>query len=191
MKVGFYHTGPPSPYAAAMVASVRRVMPDVDVAQLPAPDGPIARAVLEAYASVEGEWLFVDTDVILQEDVRSIFDQPFDVAVATREGTFRPGEDGSKFMTRMPFNKGVVFSRSQPFWRAALDRITEMKPAAQGWMGDQQAMCDVIASGAFRVVTLPNRYNYPPQFRGEPVADKAALHFKGPRKPWMLERRAA
>lgn len=191
MTVGFYHAGPPSPYAAAMVASVRRVMPDVHVVQLPASNGPIARAVLEAYASVSGEWLFVDTDVILQEDVRPVFDQPFDVAVATRAGTFREGEDGSKFMARMPFNKGVVFSRSQAFWVAALERMAGMKPAAQAWMGDQQAMCDVIASGAFHVLTLPNRFNYPPKFRGEPVADKAALHFKGPRKPWMLERRAA
>lgn len=190
MRVGYYHAGPRSLYAEAMVDSVRRVMPDVEVVHLTATATPIALAVLEAYASVDGEWVFVDTDVVFQEDVRHVFEQPFDIAVATREGTFMDGEDGSKFMARMPWNKGVVFSRSRAFWQRAYGRLLGMKSSQQDWMGDQQAMCDVLQSGAFAVLTLPNRYNYPPKFRGEDVRDKAALHFKGNRKAWMLGRAA-
>lgn len=206
MTVGFYHAGPPSPHAALMVASVRRHMADVSVVQM-SPEGTartpgvtavafqppqprIARAVLEAYASVAGNWLLLDTDVLVLRDVREIFRfADFDIAVAERAGTFKPGEEGSKFMTQMPYNKGVVFSRSQAFWAAAVERIATMRPERQEWMGDQQAMCDVIASQQFRIFRLPNRFNYPP---ATPVdgADKAILHFKGPRKAWMAGRAA-
>jgi lipopolysaccharide biosynthesis glycosyltransferase len=200
VNVGFYHDGPPSAHAAAMVASVSRVMPGTPIFQF-SPEGTatmkgvtrivtppqplIARAVLEAYASVTGEWLFLDTDVLVLQNVEKIFVMEFDVAVAERRGTYKPEEERRKFMARMPWNKGVVYSRSQPFWEAAVARIGQLKESAQAWMGDQQAVCDVVASGAFHVATLANTFNYPPQHRHD-GADKHVLHFKGPRKPWML-----
>jgi lipopolysaccharide biosynthesis glycosyltransferase len=207
VTVGFYHAGLPSAHAAAMVASVGRVMPGVEVAQFSPPDTAvvpgvsalrvrptqpkIARAVIEAYASVSGEWLFLDTDVIVQQDVSDVFRQAFDVAVATREGTFKDAaEEASGLMARMPYNKGVVFSRSCLFWANVLVAIDGLKDGAQHWMGDQQAMCDVIAAGAFAVRTLPNTYNYPPKSLHDDVRDKACVHFKGPRKAWMLGRAA-
>lgn len=207
MTVGFYHAGPPSAHAAAMVASVRRVMPAVEVAQFSPPDTAmvpgvaavrhmpvqpkIARAVIEAYATVSGEWLFLDTDVLVQQDVSEVFRQAFDIAVATREGTFKDAaEETSGLMARMPYNKGVVFSRSSLFWANALVAIDGLKDGAQHWMGDQQAFCNVIAGGAFTVLTLPNTYNYPPKSQHEDVRDKACVHFKGSRKAWMLGRAA-
>lgn len=208
MTIGFYHAGSVSPYAAAMVASARRVMPTVPVVQfspndtaavrgvndvrITAAESRIARAVLEAFASVSGEWLFLDTDVLVQRDVQAVFDQAFDVAVAQRAGTFKDeAEAATAFMARMPVNKGVVFSRSQAFWQSALETICAYKDCRQQWMGDQQAVCEVIASGVFHVEHLPNAFNYPPKTAREDVREKALLHYKGDRKAWMLARRIA
>lgn len=206
MTVGFFHVGPAGSVhvrlAERLVASVRRVMPNVPIVQMtdsetPAIAGvfhverreprPIAIGTLEHFAACDGDWLLVDTDVIVQADVRHIFRHPFDIAVATREGTLRRREVGKKFMDRMPFNKGAVFSRSPAFWAAAADlRLQSEK--AQAWMGDQQSMNTIIRSGAFKVITLPSGYNYPPLTAREDVSRHQILHYKGDRKPWMLER---
>lgn len=199
MRVGFYHVerggtsrGTARALVDRMVQSVRAAMPGVEIAEMTGPvDRPMALGVLEAYASVSGDWLFLDTDVIVQEDVRCVFDTDFDLAVADRTGTFRPGEPETKFMRRMPVNKGVMFSRSQAFWRDTAEACCAYRPERQEWMGDQQAVNDVILRGAYLVQVLPNRYNYPPHARHEDVRDKAILHFKGGRKGWMLDRRAA
>src|SRR6478735_2923399 len=130
MTVGFFHVArvetPHVKLAAALIRSVRRAMPDVPIVHLTDetttaiagidhlqrhPPAPIALGCLEAYAACDGEWLFVDTDVIVRHDVRPIFDRAFDIAVAHRDGTLRPGEVGTKFMASMPYNKGAVFSR--------------------------------------------------------------------------------
>jgi len=209
MKVGFFHAGPSgTPHvllAAQMIRSVRRQMPDVEIVQFThahsvtmadvdrkvvRPTLPLALAVLDAYATFSGEWLYVDTDVLVQRDVRHVFDRSFDVAVATREGTLKDAEIGTKFMARMPYNKGAVFSRSQAFWRASVETLKQAKPARQAWMGDQQAMNDVIAAGMFHVETLPAEYNYAPHSRTEDVSDKFLTHWKGSRKAWLLERAA-
>lgn len=211
MRVGFFHVETadrPSgiPFASRMVRSVRAAMPgaaitqftrldDVERHRVPdvdqlivRPAAPMALAVLEAYASAgAGEWLFLDTDVVVQHDVRDVFSDPeFDIAVATREGTLKPKEIGSKFMAGMPYNKGVAFSRTGAFWSAAAARLRAATAADQAWMGDQRATNDTIATGTFRVKVLPNHYNYPPFKRTENVSAKAILHFKGPRKAWML-----
>ncbi len=151
--------------------------------------GPVALNSLEAYAiSGAGDWLFVDTDVEIRSDVRHVFDDPdFDVAVATREGTLLDKEVGTKFMARMPFNKGAVFSRCSAFWKAAAAHLRTLKPEQQAWMGDQVAVNHVIGSGQFRVKVLSNAYNYPPKSKTDDVSQKHILHFKGPRKAWALE----
>jgi hypothetical protein len=153
------------------------------------PAGPIALRCIEAFASVPGDWLFVDTDVEIRSDVSRVFDDPdFDIAVATREGTLLEKEIGTKFMARMPVNKGAVFSRSQAFWQACAEHCRKLPEKQQQWMGDQIAFNHVIASGQFKVKILPNAYNYPPKSKTDDVRGKHILHFKGPsRKTWALE----
>lgn len=208
MNVGFFHAGrgderQARARIAVLLQSVRAALPGVPVAHFtdlttaPVKGAdvvlrrnvlPIATARVDAYASVSGEWLFIDSDVIVQVDVRRVFDQVFDVALADRRGTLRPEDAEGKCVTAMPYNSGVIFSRSPAFWQAALVRIAELSVKRQGWMGDQQAMCDVIASGAFDIKVLPSTYNYPPHRHDENVSDKAILHFKGrSRKDWMLD----
>jgi hypothetical protein len=209
VRVGFYHAARgdetvPRARIAALVASVRSQMPAVrlthftDLVTAPIvgvddvlrrPMLPIAHARIDAYAAVEGDWLFLDTDVIVQENVSDVFRQSFDVAVSDRVGTLRDVDYGTKFMALMPYNSGVMFSRCQAFWRAALQAVDGYSPKRKVWMGDQQALCDVIASGRFAVAVLPSRFNYPPHRHDEDVSDKAILHFKGKtRKSWMLQR---
>lgn len=206
MKVGFFHVDrgetPHRRLAGLLIASVRRAMPGVPIVHLTDavtppidgvdlvmehPQGPVALACLDAYAACTGEWLFVDTDVIVRRDVRAVFDRSFDIAVADREGTLLPKELGTKFMARMPFNKGAVFSRCPAFWRAASDRLRTMSSRRQEWMGDQQAMNDVIGTKAFNVAVLPASFNYPPTSRTDDVREMSILHYKGSRKGWMVE----
>lgn len=208
MTVGLYHvTIPGRPHVAPpalTIASVRRTMPGVQIVQwttqasmaLPGvdavvirPELPLALAFVDARSSVEGDWLFLDTDVLVQRDVRSIFDARFDIAVATREGTMRAHEIGSRFMARNLYNAGVVFSRSQAFWLAAWQRAEEMV-GRHAWGCDQESINAVIASQKFDVAVLPNTYNYPPFTADEDVRDKAIVHYKGKRKVWMAERAA-
>jgi len=209
MKVAFVHVGQtPSETVGLLVASAKRVMPHVPVVHLtdgatPAVAGVdevqrhavsplVALAVLELYALAgAGTWLFVDTDVLVQAPVDHVFEHAtFDIAVASREGTYRPGEAGSKFMTRHPYNKGVVFSRRTTFWQDAATVLRGMKVCTQAWMGDQLAMNAVIDQWRYKVHVLDSRYNYPPQSKSEALGDKFLLHFKGPRKTWLMERAA-
>ncbi len=213
MTVGFVHVGPVHAEHAALmgmlIRSVRATMPAVaivhltDLATEAAPgvdevcrrpvSSAVALAVLQLYAEASAlapAWLFVDTDVLVHAPVDHVFSQDFDVAVAKRDGTFRPGEADTKFMRSMPFNKGVVFSRSEPFWRDAVARLQAMKSTRRAWMGDQLAMNEAIASGRYRVRVLDARYNYPPQSKAENLSGQFVTHWKGPRKAWLLERAA-
>jgi len=207
MNVGFYHITREDTRSSTMpdlmVRSVRRHMPDAWIVQFGTDLSmrltdvnyfvrraplPMALALIEykKFISVTGEdWLFLDTDVVVQRNVSEVFDdREFDLAVATREGTMRPHEVGSRFMARNPYNCGAIFSRSAEFWRHAYARA-EQHIGRHDWGCDQEAMCQVIASERYRVKVLPNDYNYPPHSADEDVSAKAIVHYKGSRKKWM------
>lgn len=191
--------------ATALIESVHRVMPGVPVVQFtdeetPAvpgvdtvarlPAAPMAVLRMRHHGQVKGEWLFVDSDVVVQRDVRGVFDAPFDIAVTTRNWAhLRPA---AGFTERMPFNVGVVFSRSRQFWRDVTNRLLRASRSQQQWMGDQQAICDLIPTGRYRVAYLKgSRYNFPPALESDPETDlmqhKAAiLHYKGPQRKALL-----
>lgn len=214
MRIGVAHVAdretPHVALAAKLVASVRRTMPGVPVvhltdaltAPLAGVDGVlrsdidasrVALAVLDLYAEAHqqpGPWVFVDSDVLFHAPVEHVFREPFDLAVASRDGTLKPCELGTRFMARMPYNKGVVFSRSRAFWQDAAAKLRTMKLAKQQWMGDQQAMNDVIAEWRYRVRVLDSRYNYAPHAANEPLDGVFASHWKGLRKAWLMERAA-
>jgi hypothetical protein len=191
VTIGYFYRelgGQPTGMLEAMLRSVRRSMPSVKIARLESPEQPMALAILDSRSRVSGEWLFLDTDVLVRKDVRQVFDGAFEIAVADRVGTF---EAGDAFMARMPYNSGVAFSRSQAFWQACVARCWSYKPGRQAWMGDQQAMNEVIATQVFSLAVVPSAYNYPPQSPDEDVSDKAILHLKGRRKKWLQSLRRA
>ena len=210
MNVGFFFVdrggvdGVIGPIGAkALAASVRSVMPGVRVVQFTdeqtadvpgahevrrLPAEPLALLRLKHQAAVKGEWLFVDSDVIVQRDVRDVFTLKFDIALVNRQWPHLKAAAG--FSERMPFNTGVVFSRSHKFWGKAYERLQTMPEGLQDWMGDQQVICDMVGSSRFKFWFLKGtRYNLPPSLEAEddPLVRKAHIvHYKGPERKALL-----
>lgn len=155
----------------------------------PANERPLLEQRLDHYANCFGEWLLVDTDVSIVNDVKSVFDDPvFDVALCDRNWPHLP--QPAQVLLEMPFNTGVVFSRqtaTSAFWRAVL---AEWKPYQnQDWFSEQRAVWAVVRSGAFRIKILPGMvYNYPPIMLNDPCHGAKIRHYKGPqRKEWLTQ----
>jgi len=210
MNVGFFTILKRDPIhyilADVLIRSVRQTMPGVRVTQFTDEQSPgvygvdavlrkpkTRMAVLRMahQASVEGDWLFVDTDVVIQRDVRPVFEEAFDIAVSDRNWSHLPAATDT-FSAAMPHNIGVVFSRSPAFWQVVHDRLLVLPEELQSWMGDQVAACEVIRSGRFAVKLLAGmEYNYPPSNGDEAWRGRASiLHYKGQRKPLLLQQMA-
>ena len=210
MQVGIFNVwrGKPEQYVMAdmLVRSCQQAMPDVPIVHLTDMHSPAMVGVqgvvrrehpktamlrIEHQRDCEGEWLFLDTDVLVQRDVRHVFDEAFDVAIADRVGCATPTEgEAYPLYQKMPYNSGIVFSRSSAFWAAVLHHMQTVPPMKQEWMGDQYAVCAVVDQHQFTVKMLPGRiYNCPPMNSRDRCEDAAIVHFKGPdRKQFMLQR---
>lgn len=208
MRLGFFTVFRKDPihYVSAelMIQSARAVMPDLEVIQftdersplvygadalIRKPNGRMLERRLEHYAAGEGDWLLLDTDVVVQQDVRPVFDQPFDVALTDRQWSHVV--QSQEFMQEMPFNTGVVFTRSPEFWQEVLKTWRSFTPEQQGdWLSEQRAVAQVVRSEPFTVLVLPGMiYNYPPTAQtDEGLQQAAVVHWKGKRKAWMIER---
>jgi len=206
IKIGFFLSEWKSTmgyiFADMMLRSVKRVMPGVEVVQFTDERSSILYGVdsfirkegknvcrlrLEHYGS-DGNWIFLDTDLIVQADVRHVFDTEFDIALVDRAGSLLPGEVGSAFMQRMPYNLGAVFSRSPMFWTAALRTFDEFSDdIKQEIIADQLAVNIAVKETAVNVKILPGMpYNLSPQKVDQDVQQAAIVHYKGNRKHWML-----
>jgi hypothetical protein len=214
MMIGFLHLEHGDNYkearacARAMVSSARQVMPYIKIVQFSDLDtkevkgiDAIRRKPLEPMgllrmrhcAGVEGEWLFVDTDVIFQKPVTHVFSKPFDIALTTRDWTHVKAAGG--FTERMPFNTGIVFSRCPHFWGEVYTRLREYPIELQHFMGEQELINEVAKEDRYRIKKLRGAiYNFPPDApdamptNEQLYADASILHFKGNRKALMLER---
>lgn len=187
------------PYAQTLIASVAKAMPDVEVFQLTdgncpqvckviriRGDMPMGVRRLKHYANLEGDWLFLDTDILVKKDVRHVFERKFDVALASRAGTFM---EGTEYAKAMPYNFGVVFSRSPEFWRMGLGLLQSLPKKYQEWEGEQRVTCEMASHkrSPFKVEILDSSYNYTPQAKDEDLSEKHILHLKGPRKAWISD----
>lgn len=213
MRIGFYTVLPENGdrthyrFAANLIRSIRRTMPGTMVTQFTDPHSPHVPGVDEVhrvglmplswhrswhYAQVDGEWLFLDTDVVMQQDVRQIFEGVFDIAVSDRHWPHL--EATPRLATHSPYNAGVVFSRSKAFWEDVHAEVVDKQLDA--FMGDQMALNRIAASGRYHVHVLPGvRFNYPPAV--SPQDNKAmcdrlrpqasVLHYKGKRRKRLLE----
>ena len=199
MRIGIYNIGSIEEHrqlGALAVRVAKHTMPGVEVWHLtdettPAIDGAIVSrmardcpmAVLRMrHHQASGDWLFIDTDVLVLKDVAHVFDEDFDIAIASRVAG--DGAHGPAWV-EMPHNMGVVFSRSPEFWGEVEDELETYEPRLQQWMGDQLAVCRMIKRGAVDAKIIPGEvYNFPP--RSPAVGDAAIAHYKGKRKPWMI-----
>lgn len=212
MTIGFYHVATDTPQsqqgyecARILVKSAKKHMPDVPVVMFtdetsPAVKGvdkvrrkpaePMALLRMRHHASVSGDWLFVDTDVLFQNPVLDVFQKAtWDIGVTSRDWAHLPESAG--FAERMPYNMGVVFSRCPHFWAECYTRLRNMDEDLTEWMGDQHAFCDAIESERYSVKTLSGvKYNFPPELPGRSVKDMERnafiLHFKGDKRKSLM-----
>lgn len=209
MKIGTFYVYvneaslPHVEFAKLMLKSAKAAMPDVEVwhltdADTPALEGvdgvhriggnlPMAARRMSHNASLTGDWLFIDPDIIIRKDVRKVFDAPFDIALTDRIGT---DMEGTPYAKSMPYNLGVAFSRSPRFWKRVLLHMSGLSPKLQQWTGDQLVVCAMIKQDMvpdFKVRILPGRiYNFPPT-SADDGKDAAICHYKGPRKAKLME----
>lgn len=192
------------PYVAAdfLIRSIRRLMPRAKIVQCTDMDSPkvvgvdsvqrLPRQPLALWSAThygalgDGDWLCTDTDVVIQKPVDHVFDDEFDLAVATREGTYLPGEIESEFMKSMPYNSGVVFTRKAHVWK---EICASMPDDDATWYGIQKTIPALMATGRIRVKILDSTYNFPPRSADDEVSNKAIVHYKGPwRKKVLITR---
>lgn len=208
MRVGFFFqdNGPKSDgvldIAENLLDSVKKSMPGVEVHQLTDGDSRILDGVdgfhrmrgvvpmgvrrMSHYAELDGDWLFVDTDVVVRQDVRDVFDSAFDVALTDRVGTYM---EGTPYANVMPYNFGVIFSRSKAFWESAREYLLMLPAKYQEWEGEQRVIAHMMTLGlGFNVKVLPGlKYNFPPLSGSEDVEHAAIVHYKGAAKRFIKE----
>lgn len=177
---------------------VRSVMPGVEVVHLTDMDSAPIKGVsavkrLEKncpmavhrmrHHQAEGEWLFIDIDVLVVKDVTDVFESQFDIALSSRSDT---DQVQYEFGTAMPYNMGVVFSRSPAFWKAVETELLTYSSQLQEWMGDQLAVCRLVDAPEHDVLVLDgNIYNCTPESKVD-LSKPSILHFKGDRKEQMM-----
>ena len=195
MIIAFLHARQDPACANKMLAAVHRHMPFARLMQLTddeTPQLPGCTAVrrkwnqnpmlfkMDHLASLGGEVLVLDTDVIVQADLSPIFSLPFDLALTWRDGPIFDSS-GQDVTIRMPINCGVMWSRKIAFWQDCLDWCEGKKV---GWYADQLAVAAVAPK--WDVLRLhADNFNYTPGSDDENVSRRLAVHYKGHRKAWM------
>jgi hypothetical protein len=201
IKVTFLHVGEDTALPTLMVASVLKAMPDAQIIQLTDDTTPKVKGVtsvvrkpydgvnlmtyrMSHLADLEGDWITLDTDILVMKDLRVVFDKDFDVALTRRYGTIL-SPDGIDIVESMPYNTGVMFSRNKLFWENAYKTLLGMPESAHRWWGDQLSVRLAAEGNRFNVLELScDTYNYTPK-DDKDRKDVFVYHFKGNRKDWM------
>lgn len=134
------------------------------------------------------EMLIVDTDVIAKKSTSDVWKCGFDVALTVREAGELYDGDGADIAGDMPFNTGVMFSRSPQFWRDCYNWLITQDADIQRWYGDQMAVAEVAKRQQYDILLLHcSEFNWAPCSRTD--TSKARFwHYKGAtRKKWIRE----
>lgn len=200
INITFLHVGEDVTLPTLMVESALKAMPGVNIIQMTDDVTPVIKGVtsvvrkpydgylmtfrMQHLADLKGDWITLDTDVIVRKDLREVFKQEFDVALTRRYGTIL-SPDGIDIVEAMPYNTGVMFSRNRQFWVNCYKTLIYMPESAHKWWGDQLSVRLAAESNRFNVLELNcDTYNYTPTSEQD-FKDVYALHFKGNRKEWM------
>lgn len=151
---------------------------------------------IEEYA-FDAPLVLLDSDILLNASLASVFERDFDVALTWRESA------------DMPINGGLILLNNRRreavlgFFRAFLARYRSEFARDGSWFGDQRALhallglestaiaqLEQITVGDCRVLLLPcEQHNYSPANRAQAVrrrlVGRTVLHFKGERKRLM------
>lgn len=191
--------------ARIMVASARKHMPGTNVlmitdAKTSALDGvPVVRFSTDGYADfipwltnacslMEGEVLYLDSDVVVQRDLRPLLNVDADIVLPYRGMKMVDGH-------LQPFIFGCVAYKNAAIWKEIRDRVLAMPEKERQWYGSQIAVFDMWVEqsngiGKWKIASVPrNVYNYTPRDAEDAPADKWVLHYKGrKRKAWMRDK---
>lgn len=150
-------------------------------------------------ADPSSHYVFLDSDILINDHLESIFDNTFDFGLTSR-----------KAHPKMPINTGVIFihrngiSAAISFFEEVVQVIKKMPQAGlKLWFGDQLAILDLIGGDRIQnhtsepiqvrdwdILLLPcDLYNFSTDHgisMNAHYPDKKILHFKGPRKVQML-----
>jgi lipopolysaccharide biosynthesis glycosyltransferase len=146
---------------------------------------------------VESDVVLLDSDILINDNLESLFEQEFDVALTIRDEQ------------EMPINGGIIYI-SQKNLAAAINFFqklyflyTEKYQEKSQWWGDQYALADAIGHQAnsnikpgnievdgVKILLLPCEiYNFSPNYESDldlcELKEQKILHFKGPRKQYM------
>ena len=182
-----------------MLESVRRTMPNTDIihmtdSETPPIPGTITNRLkwehpnpmifkMNHMMCLEGDVIILDTDVIVQKDIRPVFNFEFDMALTWRDGPIMTAE-GDDLAKTMPYNCGVMFQRSRLFWKRCLEHWFGKNP---GWFADQMAVAAVAPQ--FNVLRLHcDNFNYTPRSPDEDLSRRYVVHYKGERKTWAIKK---
>ncbi len=122
-----------------------------------------------------GDNLFLDVDMIMQQNVSNVFNYQFDIAVCKRDKVFDMA---------LPYNGGVVFCRSKEFW---LHCAVGFNKHTTNWRDAELAFNRVVQSPEYTRRDLDGtRYNRTSD-NGD-ISGAAIVHYKGERKNRMLAR---
>lgn len=213
MKVAFLHIDEESHspafhrrLAQIMIRSVKKNIPDSWVIQMTDMKTPILDGVDESrrlepdskfvmiyrlrhLAFLKREVLILDTDVVVLQDPTPVFNLAFDVCLTKRDKQIISPEIGYGVDDPlMPYNTGVMFSRSRDFWKDALEVCRGLEDRHKEWYGDQISVAEVVESRRYDVAVLKcDKWNYTPSSPDENLEGRNIVHFKGKKKKeWML-----
>ena len=188
-----------------MIASVRKHVPDPYIIQMTdmntpgleveevrrlEPFSPFFMSYrLKHLSLMRYQVLILDSDTLVLKDPTHVFDTPFDVCLTYRtKRIVSPNIGYTEDDPLMAFNTGVMFSRSQDFWKDAFRVCETLEDRHKYWYGDQIAVTKLAESGKYNVAALPcAEWNYTPATEDEDLSGKNIAHFKGKKKKqWML-----
>ena len=191
--------------ARIMAASCREHMPGVPIfmvtdAKTPAIEGiePLRFSrdgfgefipwLTNACSLVEGPVLYLDSDVVVQHDLRALLNVTSDIVLPWRGMKMVDGKP-------QPFIFGCVAYRNAEIWKEIRDRVLAMPAVERMWYGSQIAVFEMWMEeqnhrGKWKIASVPREtYNYTPKDENDAPAGVWVLHYKGrKRKAWMLER---
>lgn len=204
IPVYFTFAGPvPTELADRMVEGINQAMPGSEIYQMTDEATPAIRGTKQIrlprgedfiefnyrhHTLIQGDFIRIDYDVLVQKDLSEVFEDDFDVGLTIRTDDDKATPANSLLVQMYPHNFGVAFSKgAHTFWQEMYDAYMAI-PHRDGWMDACAATEVAYRTTKVKVKDYPCfKYNYTPVTQFEDLSDKYAVHYKGPRKAWMVD----
>lgn len=125
-----------------------------------------------AEANIEGDVLYLDVDTIVQKSIDHVFrNKNFTIALPRRNSVIRGAE----------FNSGVVFLRDPSFWLELYEANIHRNA-----LEVERYFSSLARQDRWKLHVISDLYNWAPNSKEEDVSNAYIVHYKGPRKSWMI-----